>query len=149
MHSSSTPPSQKPEPLSKLSTEQSCSTKLYQWILPLSDRLQETSPRGAEVEEGVHEGDEAGAEPRVAAEVVRERAQRAQMETSSEREGSCVRIQLYASRSYSTWLRRELRTHEFSGLVRLLYQEAWLESGSADFARQDRACRHIEYEANW
>lgn len=85
-HLSSILPSQKPKPPSKRSTEQSCLTKRYRWILPLSDRLQETNLKAVEEEEGVREGPGAGAEARVAAEVVRERGPRALMDTSSERE---------------------------------------------------------------
>jgi hypothetical protein len=85
MHLSSILPNQKPKPLSKRSTEQSCLTKRYRWILPSSGRLQETNLKAVE-EEGVREGPGAGAEARVAAEVVRERGPRALMDTSSERE---------------------------------------------------------------
>jgi hypothetical protein len=98
-HSSSIPPSQKRKPRLKLSTEQSCLIKRSQWILPLSDHLQETSQRGAEVEEGVHEGHEAGAEARVAAEVAREGVLRVLMETLSEQRGSGVRVQFHTTRS--------------------------------------------------
>jgi hypothetical protein len=99
MRSSSIPLSRKPKPRLKLSTEQSCLIKRSQWILPLSDHLQETSQRGAELEEGVHEGHEAGAEARVAAEVAREGVRRVLVETLSEQRGSGVRVQFHTTRS--------------------------------------------------
>jgi hypothetical protein len=99
MHLSSILPSQKPKPPSKRSTEQSCLIRRYQWILPSSGRLQETNPRVVEEEEGVREGPGAGAEARVVAEVARERAPRALMEISSEREESCIRLYSHTPRT--------------------------------------------------
>jgi hypothetical protein len=81
--------------------EQSCLTKRFQWISPLSDRLRETSLKEAGVEGEVCEEDEAGAEARVAAEVARGHARRARMETSNDQEGRSLRIQFRIGRSCS------------------------------------------------
>jgi hypothetical protein len=102
-HLLSIPLNRKPKQPSKLSTEQNYLTRQSLWILHLLGRLQEISPREAE-EAGAVEGGEAGAEAGVAAEVARERARRAQTETLSEPEFSCVRIQVQKTAcSCSMW----------------------------------------------
>ena len=99
--------SQKPSPQSRRSMEPNSSTRQSQWILHLSDHRQGTSPRAAGAEDVVEEEDEVGAEARVAAEAARERDQRVQMETSSEREGSGLEIHFGAGRNRSTWIKQE------------------------------------------
>lgn len=125
MHLSSILPSQKPKPPSKRSMEQSCLTKRYQWILPSSGRLQETNPKAVEEEEGVVEGPGAGAEARVAAEVARERAPRALMEISSEREESGIRLYSHTPRTGRKGIGTRVERTRRSRGVPMLYHEIW------------------------
>jgi hypothetical protein len=123
MHLSSILPNQKPKPLSKRSTEQSCLTKRYQWILPLSGRLQETNLKAVEEEEGVREGPGAGAEARVEAEVAREHDPRALMEISNKREDVASTYTLILAERARRALEQELRNPRGSQGVPMLYHE--------------------------
>ena len=90
--------------------------------MPSSDRLQETNPKAVE-EEGVREGPGVGAEARVAAEVARERAPRALMEISSEREECGIRLYFHTPRTGRKGIGTRVERTRGSEVVPMLYHE--------------------------